>query len=141
MIQKKKKDFIKKHEYPGGRKAFQEFIKSHLTYPENARKNRVEGDVFLEYQVGFDGQVSHVKVLKGIGAGCDEEAVRILKLLKFAPQKNHGVRIISTHKIKMHFQLPKETEKKAVQIRYAVPVKAADKKKTGKSGYSYTLKF
>lgn len=141
MIQKKKKDFIKKQEYPGGKKAFQEFIRLHLTYPENARKNKIEGDVFLEYKVGFDGQVSHVKVLKGIGWGCDEEAARILKLLKFAPQNNHGVKIISTYKIKIRFQLPKETDTKSVQIQYSVSSKAGIKKTAGKGGYSYTLKF
>ncbi len=101
----------------------------------------MEGDVFLEYQVGFDGQVTHVKVLKGIGYGCDEEVVRILKLLKFAPQNNHGVKLISTHKIKIHFQLPKNLKQQQVQIQYSTPVKPAEKKSTEKGGYVYTLKF
>lgn len=141
MNPKKKKDFIRRHEYPGGKKAFLEFIQAHLTYPENARKNRVEGNVFLEYQVGFDGQVTQVNILKGIGYGCDEEAVRILKLLKFAPQNNHGVKLISTYKIKIHFQLPAEPEKKEVRIQYSVSDQSAEKKNKEKGGYTYTINY
>lgn len=135
----KKPSFIRKHEYPGGKKAFQDFIKANLVYPEVALKKKISGDVFLEYQVGFDGTVTQVKLKKGIGYGCDEEAIRLVKLLKFAPQNNHGVKLITTHKIKIHFELPKE--KKSVQINYNLKT-AQNKKSEEKPGsYSYTIKF
>jgi TonB family protein len=135
----KKPNFIRKHEYPGGKKAFQEFLKTHLTYPQEALKNNIEGFVFLEYQVGFEGKVNQVKVLKGIGYGCDEEAVRLIRLLQFAPQNNHGVKLISTHKIKIQFKLPETKE--SIKISYSINENKAKETKPEKASYSYTIKF
>ncbi len=59
-----------------------EFYKSigkQIIYPAQARRMRVEGKVFVEFVVGRDGKLENVTVIKGIGAGCDEEAVRIIQ--------------------------------------------------------------
>ena len=93
---KGKDDFIRKHEYPGGSKAYREFIQSNLVYPKEAIENKIEGSVFAEYEVDFEGKVKTAKILHGIGYGCDEEALRLIKLLKFVPQNNHGAKISST---------------------------------------------
>ncbi len=63
----------------GGMGAFYEYLGKNIRYPEQARRMGVEGRVFVEFVVDKDGALTNVKVVKGIGAGCDEEAVRIVK--------------------------------------------------------------
>lgn len=67
-------------EFPGGPEGFGKFIANNIRYPANARKNGVKGNVTISFIIEKDGTVSKVKVVKGIGSGCDEEAVRVLKL-------------------------------------------------------------
>lgn len=66
-------------EFPGGMAVFDDYIKDHLRYPEKAMKSGIEGKVFVEYTVEKDGRLSGVRALKGLGYGCDAEAVRIFK--------------------------------------------------------------
>ncbi|RYU83857.1 energy transducer TonB [Hymenobacter persicinus] len=88
--------------FPGGQEALLKYIAQNIKYPALALRNQVEGKVFIAFVVGPDGQVSDVKVQKGIGAGCDEEASRVIKNLpKFAPGKQNG---------------------RAVSVSYTVPV-------------------
>lgn len=63
----------------GGMGAFYEYLGRNIRYPEQARRMGVEGRVFVEFVVDKDGDLTEVKVVKGIGAGCDEEAVRVVK--------------------------------------------------------------
>lgn len=75
----------------GGMSAFYQYIKKNLDYPRQAKRMGVQGKVFLEFIVDKDGSITNVKVLRGIGAGCDEEAVRILKESpKWQPAKQRG---------------------------------------------------
>jgi len=62
-----------------GLAAFYQSIGEQIKYPAQARRLRVEGKVFVEFVVGKDGKISDVVAVKGIGAGCDEEAVRIIQ--------------------------------------------------------------
>lgn len=66
-------------QYPGGMTAFYEYIKGNVHYPEAAKAAAIEGRVFVEFVVNTDGSVSDVVVKKGIGHGCDEEAIRVLE--------------------------------------------------------------
>lgn len=63
----------------GGLAAFYQYVGSQIKYPAQARRMRVEGRVFVEFVIGKDGKISDVVAVKGIGAGCDEEAVRIIQ--------------------------------------------------------------
>lgn len=68
-------------EFPGGYKALSKYVdgpKSHK-YPEEARKNKSEGKVIVEFIINEDGRCSDFKVIKGIGYGCDEAAVEAFK--------------------------------------------------------------
>lgn len=67
-----------KPEYPGGAQARVRFLATHLQYPEDALRNQVSGKVYVGFVVESDGSISHIKVLKGIGYGCDKEAVRVV---------------------------------------------------------------
>lgn len=62
-----------------GFKALYTYVAENLKYPEQAKKAGIEGKVFVEFVVDNDGKLINVKAIKGIGAGCDEEAVRVLK--------------------------------------------------------------
>lgn len=62
-----------------GLAAFYQSIAEQIKYPAQARRLRVEGKVFVEFVIGKDGKITEVKAVKGIGAGCDEEAVRIIQ--------------------------------------------------------------
>lgn len=65
----------------GGMAGLMQFMNDNIRYPQEARKKGVEGKVFIQFVVDTDGSISDVEVLKGIGYGCDEEAVRVLKAM------------------------------------------------------------
>ncbi len=104
--ERKPESFIRQPKYPGGKKALDEFIKSNMQYPEEALKNKVAGSVTVSYDVDVFGEVSNVKVKHGIGDGCDEEAVRLVKLLRYEKKKYKGLRVTFHKSIVIHFRLP-----------------------------------
>jgi TonB family protein len=72
-------------------KVFYEELSMQIKYPEQARKMGVEGKVFIEFVVNADGSLSDFVVLKGIGAGCDAEAIRVISQSKnWNPGKQRG---------------------------------------------------
>lgn len=78
-------------EFPGGMPAFYKFVGDNMKYPSQARRMGIEGRVFVQFVVDKDGTVTEVKSVKGIGAGCDEEAERVLRMSpKFKPGKQRG---------------------------------------------------
>lgn len=64
--------------FPGGLDAFYKFLISELNYPDSALTAGVEGRVFVQLIVEENGELTNLQVVKGIGGGCDEEAVRAL---------------------------------------------------------------
>jgi protein TonB len=75
----------------GGLKAFYDYVAKNLKYPVLARRNLIEGRAYIEFVVEKDGSLTDVKILKGIGGGCDEEAVRIIKNApRWKPGKQRG---------------------------------------------------
>jgi len=83
-------------EYPGGEKARMEFLNKNIHYPTMARESGIQGRVYVTFVVEKDGSVTDVQVTRGIGGGCDEEAVRVVKLMpKWIPgkQRNKPVRV------------------------------------------------
>jgi protein TonB len=80
----------------GGIDALMKYLGENIRYPEEARKKGVEGKVFVQLVVDADGSISEVQVLKGIGYGCDEEAVRVIKAMpawKPGTQKGEPVNV------------------------------------------------
>lgn len=119
---KKDKSFIKKPIFIGGTKAMQAFVKSELKYPKDAIENRIEGTVYLTYDIDYKGVVSNVKILSSLGYGCDEEAIRIAKLFKFEiPDIPYRQRVKFNKKLQIHFKLPSHTEEKNVKSQNNVP--------------------
>ena len=85
-------------EFEGGLKALYDFIGKNTVYPNGAREMGKEGTVFVTFIIDENGQVEGTKILKGIGAGCDEEATRVInKLPKFKkPGKNTSGKPVKT---------------------------------------------
>ena len=102
----KPESFIRPPKYPGGKKALDDFVRTNLVYPEEALKQRVEGSVTVNYDVDVFGKVIDAKVKHGIGCGCDEEAVRLVKLLRYEQKKYRGLRVTHHQTIHIHFRLP-----------------------------------
>jgi TonB family protein len=103
-------------QYPGGEEARIKFMIENIKYPEEARKKGVEGTVYVTFVVEKDGAISNIKILRGIGSGCDEEAMRVIALMpswKPGIQRDKPVRTQFNMPIK--FSLDKG-EKKVIDI-------------------------
>lgn len=70
-------------EFPGGMEAWGKFLNKNLRYPYLAQENGVQGRVTVSFVIERNGEITNLKVLRGIGAGCDEEAVRVIKKSPF----------------------------------------------------------
>lgn len=90
----------------GGMLAFYNYVRKKLKYPSQARRMGIEGRVFVEFIVDKDGTLTNVKAIKGIGAGCDEEAVRVIKSHpKWSPGKQRGKAVKQKIVLPITFQL------------------------------------
>jgi protein TonB len=78
-----------------------EFLSQNIKYPEEAKELGIQGKVFVTFVVEKDGTIADVKILRGIGGGCDEEAVRVVKSMpKWNPGKQRG------EAVRVQFNLP-----------------------------------
>lgn len=100
------KNAIKQPVYPGGKKALDDFIKQEMKYPEVALTNKVQGTVSVDFDIDIFGEVISAKIKHGIGYGCDEEALRLIKLLKFSKKKYQGMHVVFHQNMNIHFRLP-----------------------------------
>lgn len=77
------------------------YLQSNLNYPAAAKENGIEGSVVIQFVVNEDGDISDVKVMRGLGGGCSEEAVRVVKSMpRWKPGRQNG------QAVKVFFTLP-----------------------------------
>ncbi len=75
--------------YPGGNEALMKDLKKNIVYPDSAKNNNIQGKVYVSFVVEKDGSLSQIKVIRGIGFGCDESAINAVKKLKtWIPAEN-----------------------------------------------------
>jgi periplasmic protein TonB len=87
--------------FPGGESARIEYLSRNLRYPKLAMEIGIEGSVFLRFVVMEDGSIADVVLVRGIGGGCDEEAIRAVKSMpRWIPGKQRGV------PVKVYFNMP-----------------------------------
>jgi len=161
---KKRPTHISRPVYPGGIKAMKAFLGQHLKYPADALKAKTEGTVLVRYGLDYTGKVTDAKVKKGIGDGCDEEALRVVKLMRFTVPQRSKKKVRIHQDISIHFKLPKQKPRKksvkepkkgapdnAVRIVYSSgdtlrgkvvrkPAATPDKP-AANPGYGYTIKW
>lgn len=146
--ERKPESFLQKPTYPGGPKAMRKFLSEQIRYPKMAFAEKIEGTVRLKMDINYQGKVTDVKVLSSLGYGCDEEAKRVVQLLRFQIPKLRKVRAIFHKTINIHFHYPKEKPATAPappqEFSYSVTIGASstmddhDKKEEGKA-YHYTI--
>lgn len=74
----------------GGFEGFYKFVGKNLKYPKRAQYTNTQGKVYVEFVIDKNGNVTDLKVVKGIGSGCNEEAIRVLALTKWQPGRQRG---------------------------------------------------
>ena len=88
-------------EFPGGQTELMKFLNKNLRYPPAARENGIEGRVVVQFVVDETGNISDLQVLRDIGGGCAEEAVRVVKQMpNWKPGKQNG------NPVKVYYKLP-----------------------------------
>lgn len=87
--------------FPGGEAEMRKYLGKSIKYPQMAQDAGISGTVFLTFEVDKDGKIKDVKVLRGIGGGCDEEAIRVVKAMpQWSPGKQRG------KPVRVQFTLP-----------------------------------
>ena len=93
-------------QYPGGEAAMMDYVAQNVKYPQEAVEKEISGRVFVSFIVEKDGSVNEVKVMKGVGGGCDEEAVRVVKAMpKWKPGKQEGKPVRVSYMMPITFKL------------------------------------
>jgi protein TonB len=89
----------------GGYSGFYKLLTKNMKYPSLAKRRGTEGKVMVEFVVDKTGEPTNMKVLNGIGNGCDEEAMRVLKLAKWEPGKQRGKFVLVKMILSVYFKL------------------------------------
>ena len=98
-------------EFPGGMDSMYAYIQKNLKYPEAAEEKGIEGRVFVSFIIERDGSITNVKCLRGIGGGCDEAAMEVVKNMpKWQPAKQRGKEVRCQFNLPIRFELPKDKE-------------------------------
>ena len=93
-------------EFPGGEQAMMDFVGKNVQYPKEAMEKEISGRVLVGFIVEKDGSVNEVKIVRGIGGGCDEEAVRVVKAMpKWKPGKEKGKPVRVSYMMPIFFKL------------------------------------
>ena len=93
-------------EFPGGEQAMMDFVGKNVQYPKEAMEKEISGRVLVGFIVEKDGSVNEVKIVRGIGGGCDEEAVRVVKAMpKWKPGKEKGKPVRVSYMMPFTFKL------------------------------------
>jgi len=92
--------------FPGGEAARIRFLSENIIYPQQAAENGIQGTVYVSFIVNTDGKVANGKILRGIGGGCDKEALRVIKLMpNWTPGKQDGKRVDVLYTMPIVFRL------------------------------------
>ncbi len=92
--------------FPGGMGALMKYLAENIKYPPLAKESGIQGRVFINFVVEPNGSISNVKVLRGIGGGCDEEAVRVVERMpKWSPGKQRGKPVRVSYNLPVKFTL------------------------------------
>lgn len=88
-------------EFPGGEKARLTYLAQNINYPQMARESNIQGTVYVTFVVEPNGKISNVGILRGIGGGCDEEAIRVVEAMpSWKPGKQRG------RSVRVRFNMP-----------------------------------
>lgn len=93
-------------EFEGGLDAWNNFLKNELKYPDQAQRMGIEGRVFVSFIVQPNGEITDIQPVRGIGGGCDEEALRVLKKSPYwTPGEQRGKKVATRMNVVISFKL------------------------------------
>jgi len=93
-------------EFPDGIEKLYKFLGNEIRYPPLAKEANIQGRVFINFVIETDGSITNIVVLRGIGGGCDEEAIRIVKSMpKWTPGKQRGTPVRVSFNLPVKFTL------------------------------------
>lgn len=111
-------------EFPGGSAAMMNYLSKNIKYPEEAKEKGISGRVFLSFVIEKDGSVSDVKVARGIGKVCDDEAVRVVKAMpNWKPGLMKGKPVRVNYMLPIFFKLDESASKEPEDMIQAKPDK------------------
>lgn len=91
---------------PGGMSGWNQYLSKNLKYPTQARRMGIEGTVIVVFVINVDGSIQDVDILRGIGGGCDEEAVRVVENApNWEPGKQRGRPVRTRMRLPIRFKL------------------------------------
>ena len=92
--------------FPGGEGKLMEYVAKNIKYPQIARETGIQGRVFVGFVVEPDGKITNIEVAKGVGGGCSEEAVRVIKMMpNWIPGEAFGKKVRVTYTLPVNFRL------------------------------------
>lgn len=95
-------------QFPGGDSALKRYIQTNIRYPDKAREHSITGTVYVSFLVDKDGNIQDPKLLRGIGGGCDEEALKVISSMPaWLPGKQNGRAVIVQYNIPIKFNVEK----------------------------------
>ena len=93
-------------EFPGGLPGLAKYLSENVSYPQTARESGIQGRVIVYFVIETNGRVSNTKVIRGIGGGCDEEAVRVVNAMpRWKPAKQEGKKVRVSFNLPINFKL------------------------------------
>lgn len=95
-------------EFPGSEDSLNAFLHKNIRYPKDAKDKKIEGTVYVSFVVERDGDITDAKVVRDIGYGCGEEALRVLNTMpKWKPATQHGYAVRQQNNLPISFSLNK----------------------------------
>ena len=99
-------------EFPGGMPALNQYLGRNIRYPAAAQKAKTQGRVFVEFMVSPTGAINNIRIQKGVGNGCDEEAVRVVaQMPRWEPGKQNGIPVAVSYILPIEFRLEPNDDK------------------------------
>ncbi len=103
-------------DFPGGQDSLVAYLERTIIYPDSAKEMKISGTVYISFVVEEDGSISRVKLLRGIGGGCDEVALEAIRNMpKWEPEKMMGVPAAVGMKIPIKFSLDITEDKDSLE--------------------------
>jgi TonB family protein len=100
-------------EFPGGHEEMLKYIQSNIKYPEEAMGVSVDGIALVSFTVNSNGNIRHPKIVKEIGYGIDEEAIRVvLNMPRWEPARQNGKAVSMEYTLSIHFKIEKDKGKR-----------------------------
>jgi len=93
-------------EYPGGPEAMIKFIQQNIQYPDSARNEGIQGKVYVNFVVDSSGNITNVKILRGVHETLDKESIRVVKSMpKWKPGTQKGKPVRVSYNLPISFRI------------------------------------